>query len=144
MNFKKYLALAAPLLLGACAIHQKVQPVAQFSAQEICVIENTAVRASFLEAYQRALAAQGYTVRRLGSSASVNDCSVTSTYSASWRWDLALYMAYADLKNYHQGVLAGSANYDAMRGGGNMGKFIDADQKITELTQQLLPARTGL
>ena len=75
----------------------------------------------------------------LPESASVNDCQVASTYTAKWRWNLALYMAYAEINVFKDGEKAGGAVYDSQRGGANMGKFIDADAKIKELTNQVFP-----
>ncbi len=92
-----------------------------------------------------ALGAKGYQVRQLPASASLVQCPITSTstYTANWRWDLATYMALAEIKVYNQGKPVGEAKYDAMHGGGNMGKFIDADKKINELVNQLFPGGAG-
>lgn len=132
------------LFLSGCAIHQKVSPVADLQTRQICLIENPAVRAGFLESYKRALSAKGYAVRQLPATASIADCPISSTYTANWRWDMALYMSYADIKVYNQGKPAGDAVYDAKGGGANMGKFIDADNKISELVNQLFPGGAGL
>jgi hypothetical protein len=48
-------------------------------------------------------------------------------------------MAYAEIKVYKSGMPSGEAKYDALGGGANMGKFIDADTKIVELVNQLFP-----
>jgi hypothetical protein len=137
-----------PLLLIAalsgCAIHQTVKPVDRFNDKEICVIENPSVKAGFIDAYKRALSNKGYLVRQLPSSASIVECNITTTYNATWRWDLALYMAYAEIKVYNNGKPIGEAKYDSQRGGANMGKFIDADKKINELANQLFPGGAGL
>jgi hypothetical protein len=136
-------AVCAALLLGACAIHQTVKPVAGVEGRQICVIENPAVRNGFVEAYKRSLAAKGYAVRQLPATAAITECPMTSTYSANWRWDLAMYMAYADIKVYSNGRPVGEAKYDSLHGGGNMNKFIDADRKIDELVNQLFPGGAG-
>jgi hypothetical protein len=132
----------AACLLASCAITQKVTPVESLSGKEICVVVNPAVsQPGFLTAYIRALNERGYTVRELPPGASVNDCPITSTYTANWRWDLALYMAFADIKVYRDGTQVGQAVYDAMQGGANMSKFIKGDAKISELVDQLFPTR---
>nr|WP_283254108.1 Sbal_3080 family lipoprotein [Ramlibacter paludis] len=136
-------AVCATLVLGGCAIHQTVKPVAKLEGRQVCVIESPAVRAGFIEAYKRSLATKGYTVRQLPASASITECPTTSTYSANWRWDLAMYMAFAEIKVYSNGQLAGQAQYDSLRGGANMNKFIDADRKIDELVNQLFPGGAG-
>lgn len=145
MSFgKKLLAMvcASSMLVG-CAIRQTVKPVDRVEGRQICVIENPAVRAGFVEAYKRSLVTKGYAVRHLPASASISDCPVTSTYLARWRWDLAMYMSYAEIKVYSGGRPAGEARYDSQGGGANMNKFIDADRKIDELVNQLFPGGAG-
>ena len=139
--------LAFPTLvlagLSGCAIHQTVQPVDKLDDKQVCVVESPEVKPGVLEAYQRALSAKGYQVRQLAPTASLVECRITSTYVANWRWDLALYLAYAQINVYDNGKPVGKATYDATRGGGNMGKFIDADSKIVELVNQLFPGGAG-
>jgi hypothetical protein len=140
---KTALAAAALSALAGCAIHQTVKPVEKLEGKQICVIENPAVRAGFVEAYRNSLTAKGYAVRQLPASAAITDCPVTSTYLANWRWDLAMYMAYAEIRVFSNGKQVGEARYDSMRGGANMNKFIAADKKIDELVNQLFPGGAG-
>lgn len=129
--------------LSGCAIRQTVKPVEQFAGRQVCIIETPSVRTSFLDAYKQALSAKGYVARQLPASASLVECPITSTYTANWRWDLALYMAYAEITVYNNGRPSGKATYDATGGSGNMGKFIDAEKKINELVDQLFPGGAG-
>jgi hypothetical protein len=131
--------VSVALILVGCAIHQHVDPVPRMEGREICVVDNPNVREGFLEAYQRALAAKGFQTKVLDKSAVPNDCPLTSTYTANWRWDLALYMAFAEITVYANGKKVGRATYDSLRGGGNLGKFINAENKIKELVDQLFP-----
>lgn len=136
----------APLivaLVSGCAIHQTVKPVAQSEDKQVCIIEKPAVRAAFLDTYKRVLANRGYEIKLLPQSASLVECATTSTYNASWRWDLALYMALAEINVYRNGKPIGEARYDSLQGGANMGKFIDAESKITELVTQLFPDKNA-
>lgn len=140
VNIRSWLGVAMVTALTGCAIHQKVAPVQVAGGdRNICIIENPSVKAGFLEAYRRSLSEKGFVVRQLPASSSVLDCPVTSTYSANWRWDLALYMAYAEIKVYNDGRVIGEAKYDSQNGGANMGKFIDAEGKIRELVSLLFP-----
>lgn len=143
MNKKSWVVAAVALASSGCAIRQTVKPVERFDDKQVCIIENTAVRAGFIEAYQRTLTAKGYAVRRLPASASLVECAITSTYVGNWRWDLALYLAYAEIKVYANGKPIGEAKYDSQSGGANMNKFIDADKKISELVNQLFPGGAG-
>jgi hypothetical protein len=136
------LALVA-VSLGGCAIHQKVTPVERFNGREVCIVDNPAVKSGFLEVYRKALIQKGYEVRVLPASASLIECPITSTFTANWRWDLAMYMAYAEIKVYTQAKPSGQVVYDALHGGANMNKFISADVKITELVNQLFPGGAG-
>jgi hypothetical protein len=130
--------LAISAALSGCAINQTVTPTAKFAEKEICIVQNPAVsQPGFLTTYEQLLKNRGYAVQILQPSSAVTTCKVTTTYTANWRWDLALYMAYADIRVYIDGRESGRATYDAMNGGGNLNKFIKADQKIEELVNML-------
>jgi len=137
--------LAATALLSGCAITQNVKPVGALEAREVCVVVNAAVsQPAFLTTYVRVLNEKGYTVRQLQAGSPVTECEVTSTYTANWRWDLALYMAYAEIKVFNKGQPAGEAIYDSTRGGANMNKFVNGENKIAELVNQLFPGRASV
>ena len=132
-------SLLAVALLAACAIKQDVRPVGALDTRQVCVITNADVRKGFEESLHKSLRVQGYETRTLAPGAAVTSCPVTVTYTANWRWDLATYMAYAEIRVFKAGSETGRAIYDSTRGGGNMGKFIDADRKIGELLRELFP-----
>jgi hypothetical protein len=143
-----FVALVALLAAAAsgCSIKQSVKPV-DFSGQpmEVCILKNEDVRQGFLEAYTSALNAKNLQVKLLAQTASLNECATTSTYTARWSWDLALYMKYAKIKVYRSAALVGEAVYDATWGGGRLDKFINAENKIRELVNELFPTyQTGL
>jgi hypothetical protein len=132
-------ALISIALVG-CAIKQNVRPVERLEGKEVCIVENLAVKqAGFLATYQRVLTEKGYVVRVMPAASAVTVCPVTSTYTANWRWDLALYLAYADITVYSNGQQSGQAIYDSLRGGFNLGKFVHGETKIVELVNQLFP-----
>ena len=131
------------LVLPGCAIHQSVHPVDATGETQVCIIDNAQVRPAFAQAYQGALVAKGYTVKHLPPTAAITDCRVTSTYRASWRWDLAMYMTLAEIRVFVDGKEKGVALYDSTRGGANMNKFIDAEKKVAELTNELFPGGAG-
>lgn len=132
-------ALLTPLL-GACSSVQKIDPVASHAGEKVCIVENPKVREGFLSSYQRAIEAKGMAVQVVPATAGTQACTLTSTYTASWNWDLALYMRYAKISIYRDGQLAGEALYDAHTAG--MSKFIDADKKVQELVGQLFVTNT--
>jgi hypothetical protein len=71
-------------------------PVPPDLQDEVCIIENPAVRPGFVAEYQSALGARGYRHRMLPEDARSSDCLITSTYIGRWSWDMALYMSYAE------------------------------------------------
>ena len=139
MRLTKILMVVTAATLSGCAIHQTVRPVTDLHDAQICVISKPGVRDGFFVSMQRALTQKGFEVKQLPQDASLIQCPLMATYDAHWRWDLAMYMSYAEIKIYAQAKPVGVATYDASRGGANFGKFIDADKKISELVQQLFP-----
>lgn len=130
--------------LAGCAINQTVKPVERFEGTLVCIVVNPAVsQEGFLATYARVLAEKGFTVRQLPPGSAITECPVTLTHTANWRWDLAMYMAFADIKVYNNGQQSGQAVYDALRGGANMNKFIRGEAKITELVNRLFPGRVN-
>ena len=138
----KFANLVATILVGGlvgCAIHQNVRPVERFESKQVCVIENAAVKYNFLATFKQALERRGYTVNVLPATAALRECPITATYTANWRWDLAMYMAYAEIKVFNTGKPVGEAVYDSLKGGANISKFINGESKIVELVNQLFP-----
>ena len=129
----------AVIALAGCTITQTVNPISIAAGSEVCIVENSEVRAGFLDTVQQVLTENGYRYRMLAHGASPSYCPVALTYTAQWSWDLSLYMSYARLQAFQDGYPAGNALYDSTKGGGNMKKFIDAEPKITELVEQLFP-----
>lgn len=135
-----FLSLAL-LALSGCSIKQTVTP-AELSAEltpEICTVPAIGLRAGFGIAYQQALRDKGFRTRQLAPGSDPARCPLSTTYTGTWRWDLLLYMSYADIRVYQNGRQVGQAEYDARWGSGRPDKFIDAESKIKELTQQLFP-----
>jgi hypothetical protein len=133
--------IVVALSMMGCSIKQDVRPVglAERGDKQLCIRENPDVRQGFLQAYRSRLERKGFSVTLLRSDAPVTACPLTSTYTANWRWDLALYMAYAEILVYRNGQVAGRASYDALGGGGRLDKFISATTKINELVDELFP-----
>lgn len=126
------LVAALALGLGACATKQ-VSPVGgAIEVKRICVIENPRVRLDFLVSYKKALEERGLHVEVFPETAHLSICPVTTQYTANWRWDMVLFLAYADLQIYNDGRTAGRAVFDA-RGS----RFISAEGKIKEMVDDL-------
>ena len=137
MRVTGVLLVVGVVLLCGCSITQKVTPVSGPGIEEVCIVENPKVRASFLEVYKNALAEKGLNVRIAEPDNAVPECTVISTYRANWSWDLRLYMSYAEIKVFKGNELIGIAEYDATKGGANTNKFINAEAKVKELVDKL-------
>ncbi|MFL1415651.1 Sbal_3080 family lipoprotein [Pseudomonas fildesensis] len=129
------------LALSGCSITQTVTPVSFAATQspEICMIPAEGLRAGFNTTYTAQLRSKGFQTRELPPGSPPASCALATTYIGKWSWDMALYMSYADIQVFENGRQVGQAQYDSTSGGARMGKFIDAQSKIIEMTQQLFP-----
>src|SRR3990167_855626 len=68
-------------------------------------------------------------------------CPLTTTYVGRWSWDFKLYMAYAEIVVYRNGIRAGDALYKAPSAGWSMTTEIyeATEQKIEKMVNQLFP-----
>lgn len=136
-------ALLLTAAVSGCSIQQSVETAEIDNRASLCVVENPEVRAGFLSSLESALADKGIRYRIVSRTAVPEECQWTANYTARWSWDLALYMSFAEIRIYKDGVQQGKALYDSTGGGANMGKFIDADTKIRELVNELLDMKTA-
>ncbi len=130
-------SLAALVLLQGCTISQNVKGVADKNIKQIKIIVNPAVRSQYLDAIQTSVENQGVTVEVIPATSLPKDSPYAMTYTANWAWDITMYLVYTEINVYENGQEIGKAVYDARRGGGNMGKFINAEKKVNELVTAL-------
>jgi hypothetical protein len=129
--------MVAFLLLIGCAINQSVTPVTGERPSEVCVARNETVHMEGFHAeLVRQIEARGIDVRSYDGAAPA-DCRHSVQYTANWRWDLAMYLSYAQVQVFDGGRLVGTAIYDATQGGANMGKFGATSEKISPLIAEL-------
>lgn len=62
------------------------------------------------------------------------------TYTANWRWDLAMYLVYFEATLHENSQVIGRAKYDALRGGSRFDKFGPTADKIRPLLTDLFQA----
>ncbi|MBJ2216528.1 hypothetical protein HU730_022460 [Pseudomonas sp. SWRI22] len=132
--------LACSALTG-CSITQTVTPVpaSTVHSPEICMIPAAGLREGFNTTYTAQLRSKGFQTRELPPGTPPANCALSTTYIGTWSWDMALYMSFADIQVFENGRRIGQALYDSTSGGARMGKFIDAQSKIIEMTNQLFP-----
>jgi hypothetical protein len=133
--------LVAVALLQGCTINQNVSGVVDKGITEITIIENPAVRNTFLDALNAAVRKQGVETQIGPRSSPPANYPYAMTYTANWSWDMALYLVYTEINIYHQGEKIGGAVYDAKGGSANLGKFINAEEKVNELVDELFKGK---
>lgn len=143
VTFMRLLIVLVILSATGCSIVQDVQQIDTLPSTEVCVIEDSAVRAGVLSTIRDELLELGCQEQLLPSSASRTACPVTLSYTARWSWDMALYMYYAQLRVFNaQGHQIGEAVYDASKGGFRLfDKFVNSEEKIRELVGELFAGK---
>jgi len=155
MNSSRVLGIVLlALLLGGCvtATQQSI-PFEGQKPKEVCIVRHEAVRPEALETIQAGFQKNGIANRIVDgtyeqknqkwypkwNAEEIRGCDAIGFYVANWRWDLASYMAFANIwmttpDGQH---VIGQASYDAMRVAGTS-KFIDAADKLLELVDQMV------
>jgi hypothetical protein len=137
----KIAVLAVAAAAAGCAITQKVEPVKVAGISQVCLKKNPAVMMDgFLGELESQLKSKGMQVS-VFDGAKPAGCRHHVEYTANWRWDLAMYLVFAEIRVYESDLLVGQANYDARGGGGRMDKFGPTNEKLRPLIDQLFPAR---
>ena len=142
------------LLLGGCvSATQQITRVEGKKPKEVCIVRHDAVRVETLQAIQEGLQKNGIATRPVSgtyelkqntwnpkwNAGEIRGCDAIGFYVANWRWDLANYMAFANIwmTTPDGSRKLGQATYDAMRVAGTS-KFINAREKLLELVDQMV------
>jgi len=134
------LLLSAGLLAGACTITTQVNPVPSQRIAAVCIEENDAVWSKeFLPALRAEFERRGIATT-VYQAAPPSECRHRVEYAANWKWDMAVYLAYADIVVYDGSVVIGQATYDARHAGGRFDKFGHTTDKLERLMTELLRA----
>lgn len=142
--FVRYLAknaavcLFIAVLCGCTSV--RVRPVsADNRIDHICIQENPRVQVGdFVAVMQEGFQKHGITSQLVKESVPAR-CSYTSTYTARRKWDMAMYMADAQIDILHDGRQIASANYHLKGGGGlSLNKWQGTREKILPVIDQLL------
>ncbi|HIB77682.1 MAG TPA: SHOCT domain-containing protein, partial [Flavobacteriales bacterium] len=64
-------------------------------------------------------------------------CEYSLEYTANWAWDMAMYLTYLHIEVRKDGNVVGMVEYDARRGGANMGKFGHTAEKMRPLLAKM-------
>ncbi|WP_076919766.1 Sbal_3080 family lipoprotein [Pseudoalteromonas sp. SK18] len=132
--------------LAGCAAKQDITRFEINKPKTVCIAEHKEVREGVIDAMKKGFSKNDVNTRVISANyvlkhqdyqtdllnGDTKDCNAVAYYVANWRWDLALYMAYANIwiKDIETNEKIAQASY---RTGGGLDKFINAEEKIIEL-----------
>ena len=151
MKLVKLTAVAiAVATLAGCAAKQDVSRFEAEKPKTVCIAEHTAVKEGVILALQEGFAKHNVETKVITANyvmkhqayqtdfepSAAQGCNAIAFYVANWHWDLALYMAYANIwvTDVDNKETIAQASY---RTGGGLDKFIDAKEKIIELVDAM-------
>jgi hypothetical protein len=154
MNKSLLLAAGAALLAAGCSTYQSVSPVensrygdpvgsrAAASDNHLCVVPGAATGSDFIQSFRASAEARGYQVTLLQPGSPIESCRLTAIYVATGQTVWRKFLSSADITVFRNGERVGKAIYNANRssGGLNFSDLISPEEKLNELTAQLLPA----
>src|SRR5262249_26989862 len=128
----------AALAVAGCTITTHVDPLPPGPLPSLCVRENSAVWSKqFLPALRGELARHGIATTVYGD-APPPACARRLEYEAEWKWDVAVYLRYADLRVYDGETLVGRATYDARGAFARLDKFGHTEDRLRTLVDALV------
>jgi len=145
-RLKVTITAAIVTTLAGCAAKQDITKFEQNKPKTVCIAEHKEVKEGVIDAMIKGFSKHDVKTRVIPanyvmkhqdyqtelSNGDTKGCNAVAYYVANWRWDLALYMAYANIwvKDVETNVKIAQASY---RTGGGLDKFINAEEKIIEL-----------
>ncbi|MFC4311872.1 Sbal_3080 family lipoprotein [Steroidobacter flavus] len=123
--------------LTGCSITRTVIPIESAQVSQVCVLENRDILMDeFQPEIQRQIEAKQIPTK-VYTGTRPQECSHYLEYKANWQWDMGIYLKYAAFLVYDDRGLAGSAFYDARRGGSRLDKYGHTADKIRPLIDEL-------
>lgn len=139
--FKKLIQLSSLILvLAGCSLPIEIRPPpAATKITELCIINNPKVLMDgFLPELKKQIRNYGISTQTW-TAYNPDGCRYWLEYTANWRWDLVMYLIYADLKLYDHQILIGEAVFDNTGFGPR--RYGAASDKLKALTGPLFAQR---
>lgn len=127
------------IMASGCAVKIRVKPlsVSPSDIGLLCIRQNPRVQmADFMPAMRSLFKDYGVETKVYDGDLP-KECRFHAEYTANWRWDMAMYLQYAEIRMYDGGNLIGTAEHDARMGGGSFNKFGATREKLAELFRRL-------
>lgn len=125
------------LLLTGCGKFTVVNDPASGidKAPKVCIIKDPETREGFLQAMQSWLNKEGIANEVLMPGATSSDCEWVLRYYGKWSWDLALFLADAEITAFHDGKQVGRENL--VVGQWDAHKFEKGEDRIHKMMDML-------
>ena len=109
------------------------------NAKTVYIVEHPATRSNFLDVMKDWLFERGYKVEILAPYSQTSEYDWALTYSGKWSWDLVIYLSDAEIRAYHNGILAGKVEFDVAGKSWNINpvKYGSAEKRIKEMLNRL-------
>jgi hypothetical protein len=129
--------LAVSAGMTGCTITRIAIPIEPPQVSQVCILDNKDILMDgFQPEIQRQIEAK-HIPTKVYAGARPAECSHYLEYKANWRWGMGVYLTYAAFLVYDAQGVAGSAFYDARRGGARPDKFGRTADKIRPLLDEL-------
>jgi hypothetical protein len=136
-SFKLFILLPAVALCACTSI--QVSPVnAGLKLEHVCIKENPRVKIDdFVDVLEDGFDRHGVTTELFSGKEAPVNCAYILTYTATRKWDLAPFLAYAQLYiKDKEGNMIASARYEH-HGGLDFGKWAGTREKMDPVIDQL-------
>ncbi len=134
---KKHTLLLCLLSLGSgCSINQRIDPVPE-KLSTLCVEKNDDIFMSdYLGTLEKELASLNVPTKTIAASES-SKCQDVLRYKANWKWDIVMFLQYANFSVFKGDNRIGYGEYNAAGGGLNLSKFGSTEEKIRPILAEL-------
>jgi hypothetical protein len=134
--YRSIFTLVLACSCSGCSITQKVQPVPQ-KISSICLERSDDI---FMDDYHGIIEKNLATLNVPSKSVELKEesgCDHVMRYKANWRWDMAMYLTYANFSVFKGQERIGYAEYNAAGGGFRPDKWGTTESKITPILKEL-------
>lgn len=126
------------MMLG-CAIHSTVKPLPSGTEIDVIYLEENenVLMEGLLEEIKHQISSMGFDVVVVSSGELPADARYRMTFTANWKWDVAMNLMYFRAELFADRRLLGLASYDARSGGASLGKFGATAEKIRPVLREM-------
>ena len=150
MKLVNVIMILGVLFLTGCAATQDISEFDEIPPHTVCIAEHQAVREGVLDALEEGFRSHGADVKVIKGSyekkhnmwhpqiytSDLEGCDAIAFYVANWRWDISMYMCFANIWVTDTAMSEKIAQATYQTGGGP-DKWINARKKLLELVDEM-------